>query len=200
MKLRVLAALAGGLVSLAVTSASAATLVSADGDRTVVQEGAKAYAFLDLSNTTGLNAAEANTAFASEGFALATIDEVNLLFSAFGIDPFPAPVLGSLTKVDVNTGADIAGLLDAIGQTSPNGQSIARFSFGSDVGELCISTVANCALSTGWVFGTERAESALIGNFVVAATDVAPVPLPAGAVLMLTGLAGLGFARRRRTA
>ena len=99
MKLRVLAALAGGLVSLAVTSASAATLVSADGDRTVVQEGAKAYAFLDLSNMTGLNSAEANTAFASEGFALATIDEVNPAVLGLWHRPLPRAGSGSLTKV-----------------------------------------------------------------------------------------------------
>ncbi|MEQ8903391.1 MAG: VPLPA-CTERM sorting domain-containing protein [Roseovarius sp.] len=154
--------------------------------------------FLDLAPTVNLSSSAAVSAF--DGFGLATLGQVNDLFSAFGIDAFPSPTVGNLTSFTVTPGtADIAGLQAAIGQTSSStGTSIGRFSFGSNVGELCINTVANCSLRTGWVFGTERAPSSGIGNFLVREVALAPIPLPASALLLIGALGGLAAMRRRR--
>ncbi len=55
-------------------------------------------------------------------------------------------------------------------------------------------------LNAGFNFvpGTERADSTgYSATLPVAAAQISPVPLPAGALLLLTGLGGLAFARKR---
>lgn len=182
----------------AASFAGTSTLNTAN-DLTLIDTDTVQLQFLDLTVTTGLSSSAAASAFAADGFGLATLEQVNTLFAAFGIDPFPAPSIGALTAFNVTPDtADIAGLKDLIGRTSAGiGTSIGRFRVGDVVGELCINTVANCSLRTGWVFGTERSPSAGIGNFLVREVATAPIPLPAPALLLVAGLGGL-FAVRRR--
>jgi hypothetical protein len=187
-----------GLASVgsAATFAGFGTLQTSD-DLTLINTNGVQLQFLNLQATTNLSSSAAVAAFASDGFSLATLDQVNILFAAFGIDPFPAPAAGVLDRFNVAETADVAGLRAAIGTTNLNSQAIGRVSSGNLVVEVCISTAANCSLRTAWVFGTERAPTAGIGNFLVREAQLAPIPLPASALLLLGGLGGLVTLRRR---
>jgi len=182
----------------AATFVGTATLRTAD-DLTIVADGGLRFAFVDLTSTTSLSAAGAVAEFAADGFGLATLGQVNVLFDAFGIDPFPAPTGSGLTTVPVSpeATADVAGLIDAIGATAFGTAGIGRVATGGSVSEICISTAANCAGTTGWVFGTERSASSALGTFLVREEALAPIPLPATGLLLVGALGGLVAARRR---
>ncbi len=193
-----------GLVAaaLAPRPADATTFVGTDtlrttDDLTIIDDGGLRFAFVDVTSTTDLSSADAVAAFAVDGFGLATLDQVNVLFDAFGIDPFPAPTGSGLTTVPVNPTADVAGLVDAVGTTAFGSGVIGRVATGGSVSEICISTAANCSGTTGWVFGTERAPSSAIGNFLVREEALAAIPLPATGLLLVGAVGGLVAARRR---
>lgn len=111
-----------------------------------------------------------------------------------------------IDQVFVSDASSVRGDLFAIGV---NGDDNFAFSAGSDItwqGTLTVFGIDIDALSKGGLpstfvtshFGVDGVALDLELNF--AADDVSVVPLPAGGVLLLSGLAGIAAMRRRRQA
>ncbi len=115
-----------------------------------------------------------------------------------GVSLTAGAATASVGNFVVDTGAaEVRG--DLLGVTT--GSPLAFFNFGSGTVlpgvELTISSTLAGALSE--VFGAPDLTDATFG-YAVPSPQVAPVPLPAGALLLIGGLGMFGLVRRKRAA
>lgn len=193
----VLASLALSAGLIASTGASAGVLLGngtldTANDLTLVQAGAKTYAFLDLNLTTNWTQAEALARYGAQGFAVATDVHLRELFGSFGFE-YGSTKDGTFT-LDISrsqvesfnsylSGPRSAYSMGSFIDTS-HGQSWSCISINS-----CnpASSVSNTDYSDGFVFA---------GVYLV--RQAGDVPEPASFALIGLGVAGLAAARRRR--
>lgn len=156
-------------------------------------------AWLDLTETNGLSPDAAAATFTN--YRNATITEVATLFASAGM---PSPLRTNL--VSQTAAQDFIALLGAT--TNPTTTQAWALGTGgvnyTDPG--VVSNLIGIGPRTyrgnsdnGWVSSTTALPG--LGVFMVrdATPAAAPVPLPAGFVLMITGLAGLGVYSRKQS-
>lgn len=175
-----------------------ATLIN-ENDLTVIEDGAVAYEFLDLTATAGLTQAQALASYGTYGFMLAGTADITRALGAFG---FTYVTPGAFTSLGENA-ANSNSFINYFGKTLDfvvNYSSAGSF-MDDVVGHsyLCISNnlcsppnfVNNSALFDG---------SNWIGVFLVrqAGDSSADVPEPASLAILGLGLAGVAATRRRR--
>ena len=187
--LRVVAA-----VGLALPGIANATTLLNWGSETF--DTATNLAWLDLTETEGTSANEALLSFSR--YRLATTSEVHGLFSNAGL------VVGS--SLAPNFEAEATALIDLVGETfSSTARGFQGFSQSSVSGVLqdpFVSQVIADGRVTVWAGSFGGSLDSKIGDVgIYLVREVAPVPLPATAPLLLFGLGGLGWiARRKREA
>lgn len=97
-------------------------------------------------------------------------------------------------RIDFNAGADRN--CDNPGSEGPCGE-FELIIDGNTLGTMVAEDNKNFGTLMGQVFEI-RATDPLDGGFTIGSITVSETPLPAGGVLLLSGLGGLGFARRRK--
>lgn len=181
---------------LASASASAGVLLgtgklNTQNDLTLVQAGAKTYAFLDLSFTKGWSQARAIATYGVHGFAIATDVHLRELFSSFGFG-YGNQKGGSFT-LDVSDEQVRAFNSYLNGSTAAMG-SFLDTSYGQSWS--CIS-ITNQGCNPG-SFVENKDYSIGIFSSVYLVRQTGDVPEPGSFALIGLGVAGLVAARRRR--
>ena len=208
MKKFVSGAVATFAALIAASTIQAATYIgdgtlSSANDLTRIDDGGSVFEFLDLTATAGMKAADAEAAYAGNGFSLATYADVTRLLDAFG---FVAPTLPGLGARVGFSGGDDAGFIAALGDTYGNA-AFASFDNGAgSTGYLCISMGTCSPQNFVYTYGGFDGHYALGALLVRSAPTsqpivnrVAPtVPVPAALPLLLTGVGGLAFLAKRR--
>lgn len=185
---------AGLLVS---ASASAGVLLGTgkldtENDLTLVQAGARTYAFLDLNLTMGWSQAEALARYGAQGFAVATDVHLRELFGSFGFD------YGNQKDgfVALNVRPDQALAFNSYLHLPRSTFAMGTF-IDSNYGQSwsCIST--NACSPASFVSNTDYSDGfPFAGVYLVRQTG--EVPEPGSFALIGLGVAGLVAARRRR--
>jgi hypothetical protein len=143
-----------------------------------------------VGDNDGVGVIDDEITFGKESVTL-TFDREVRLTAAYFLDLFIAADKSTKEIANITVG-DIVGLSDAsLVATAELGVPGKKIGYGELLG-----VNLRGSQFTFWASETNDMEGR--PDFALAAVEISPVPLPAGALLLLTGLAGLGIARRRR--
>jgi hypothetical protein len=213
-----LAALAGGAsaATLSIVNSGGETLgavpgnfgVLVDGENTTIENPVDLVPDLTLFRDGSF--AEGDGLFVSSDFG------ANVTFTYIG---FEAGYINSSNSVDIGAGffenrVSLNG--DSESYTVGAGTSLVDLAFSSIGGTTCAS-IANgsaptagsgCNLAFSQIFNEGSTVYAMLGDGtgdtdlddIVVRIDISDVPIPAGGLLLMTGLAGLAAAKRRKKA
>ncbi len=213
--MKVLRFVLGAAMALSSVGAAQSAVLLVDGslrttnDLTRIEDGGSVFEYLDYTSTVAFDSvAAALDEFGSDGFKHGDYTGVQRVLGAFGITtPATAPAFGSSFATLSVTQAQGAAYTSAFGTTFGSSSSLATYAVSDTInGGFCISVAGGAcapdnfiepnfdykAITTGLNFSPST------GVFLV--REVAPVPLPASAVLLITGIAGLfGASRLKKT-
>lgn len=189
-------AISGALPASAGVLLGTGTLNMAD-DLTRIDASGTVLEFLDLSVTAGSAVADALSSFGGDGFSWATGSQVAELFGAFGITYSIAPVaLADLGATDAQ----------ALSFTTHLGTTLGDAAMGwiDDLTSATYHTYACISVVTcgpgSFTYNSTTFAWPAHRNIGVYLVREAAIPEPATLALFGLGLAGLGFARRKRAA
>jgi hypothetical protein len=206
---RIVMLLSALLLSVGLASDAKALLVQVDlvspGDALLTRDTATGLDWLDLTLTTGLTYAQANTQFGGQGFRHATLTEVAQLFTAAGVSSFSQ----TWTTQNLAPAQQLLGLLGCTGNCTAGsakfGQGIADFDTpGSTVllpyFQVDAGGTVGRAIAAYPTPGPSKASTSYsnVGNFLVRPSETLPVPEPSTALLVGFALTGLAASRRNR--
>jgi len=202
---RILSAVGGLVLALAVSGADAATLLpdgmyQTVGNLTRVDVGGTVVEYLDWTVTLGMGIQTAVNTYAPAGFSLVNGAQMATLFNAFGMTyGFVDYGVFNLTSAGFVTPSQAAAFTASVGATTADA-SVGLFgpdASGVSSSYLCIS-VARCA-PTNFIYDTSLVADGnpLAGVALARVAAVPTVPVPAGLSLLLTGVLGFALLRRR---
>lgn len=184
--------------------AHSATLLSdgtmnVPGDVTRIDNGDSVLEFLDWSATVGQSVSSALADYESDGFAVATEEQVAALFDAFGMTyAFDPGSYFDLTSSGFVTGPQAAAFVASLGESVAGG-SLAIYKRGGNYVYSCISN-GGCAPNSFTNDQDYSGGDPSLGVALVRTADPAPVPLPLSIIFLATALAGSGaFTWMRRS-
>jgi len=161
---------------------------------TLSAEGARNFLVLTVPDLGKTPAALAAGATASADFSRFSASLNSVLVN--GSTTSGIPSLAALASRD---GAHVS-VFDAYANLDQTIANAAALGF-TDVTDACFNGATECANPNQYLFWDSihptAAAHALLGNQVAAAMGIAPVPIPAAAWLLLSGLGGLALLARR---
>ncbi|SFA90231.1 VPLPA-CTERM protein sorting domain-containing protein [Poseidonocella pacifica] len=220
MKSFLLAATATAGLALMAANAQAATIVNAGAECDSTSPASALHAGFTGSYSCGVTAdrrdvSKVNVGAADGAFFSLGLSPTGSLYGGSAVFELGTQFTGPMTVVEVTNpsqhweAADVfvGASIDELYTNMQNHLSIGRVDNGKG-GSVAASSSINFSGTYSWIGfmdasydeygidGNSSADGFDLDSFTV--TDVAPVPLPAGVALLLTGLGAFGIARRRR--